>query len=146
MEINMVFSSAIFLLLYLPVVFILNYLIQPKYSNTFLLIASLIFYAWGEPYLVVLMVISIIINWLIGRIIGKSNGRKRKFALLVGVICDLGILGYYKYAGFMTSIVNGIAKRELLPAPEIALPIGISFFTFQAISYIADVYKGETEA
>ena len=142
----MVFSSAIFLLLYLPVVFILNYLIQPKYSNTFLLIASLIFYAWGEPYLVVLMVISIIINWLIGRIIGKSNGRKRKFALLVGVICDLGILGYYKYAGFMTSIVNGIAKRELLPAPEIALPIGISFFTFQAISYIADVYKGETEA
>lgn len=145
-NINMVFSSAIFLLLYLPVVFSLNYLIQPKYSNIFLLIASLIFYAWGEPYMVVLMVISIIINWLIGRIIGKSSGRKRKFALMVGVICDLGILGYYKYAGFMTSIVNGIAKRELLPTPEIALPIGISFFTFQAISYIADVYKGETEA
>jgi alginate O-acetyltransferase complex protein AlgI len=142
----MVFSSAVFLLMFLPVVFILNYFIRKEYSNVLLLIASLIFYAWGEPYLVFLMILSIVINWLVGRIIGNSTGTKKKAALILGVVCDLAILGYYKYAGFLVSILNSIWKRELLPVPQITLPIGISFFTFQAISYIADVYRGETEA
>ena len=142
----MVFSSAVFLFLFLPIVFIANFLIKAEYSNGLLLTASLIFYAWGEPYLVLLMIISIVINWEIGRIIGKSRGAKKKIALTVGVVCDLGILGYYKYAGFLVSILNGITKKEIFPVPKIALPIGISFFTFQAISYIVDVYRGETEA
>lgn len=142
----MVFSSAIFLLMFLPVVYVMNYLIKKEYSNGLLLIASLIFYAWGEPYLVILMMLSILINWFIGRVIGKSEGNIKKLVLIVGIICNIGILGYYKYAGFFVSILNGIAKYEVLPIPEITLPIGISFFTFQAISYIADVYKGETEA
>lgn len=142
----MVFSSAVFLFLFLPIVFIANFLIKAEYSNGLLLAASLIFYAWGEPYLVLLMIISIVINWGIGRIIGKSRGAKKKIALTVGVACDLGILGYYKYAGFLVSILNGITKKEIFLVPKIALPIGISFFTFQAISYIVDVYRGETEA
>lgn len=143
----MVFSSAVFLWLFLPVVFILNYFVKKEYSNGLLLIASLIFYAWGEPVLVLLMMVSILVNWIVGLIIGKTDrGAIRKTALIIGVLCDLGILGYYKYAGFIVSIINGVFRREILTDPMIALPIGISFFTFQAISYIADVYKGDTEA
>lgn len=142
----MVFSSAIFLLFFLPVTFICNFLVKDKYSNALLLVASLLFYAWGEPYLVLVMILSIILNWGVGRIIGANDGWKKKTALIVGVIFNLCILGYYKYAGFLVSILNGVCRKEIFPVPHIVLPIGISFFTFQAISYIADVYKGETEA
>lgn len=142
----MVFSSAVFLLLFLPSVFILNFFCKKEYSNFILLFASLIFYAWGEPKLVLLMIISIVINWIIGRIIDKSEGERKKIALFVGVLCNLLILGYYKYFDFLISIINKIASKEILSCRGIVLPIGISFFTFQAISYIADVYKGETEA
>lgn len=142
----MVFSSAIFLLKFLPVVFVLNYFIKKEYSNGLLLLASLIFYAWGEPILVLLMMDLILVNWIAGLIIGKTEGMLRKAALAIGVIFDLGILGYYKYSGFIITIINGVLSKEVLTDPEIVLPIGISFFTFQAISYMADVYKGDTEA
>ena len=142
----MVFSSAIFLFVFLPVVFIINILVKKELSNLVLLIASLIFYAWGEPYLVLLMIFSIVINWLIGKLIGNNVSSRKKLFLVIGIVLDLGILGYYKYAGFVVSILNGIIGKEILSIPKIALPIGISFFTFQAISYIADVYKGDTEA
>ena len=142
----MVFSSSVFLFLFLPAVFIADTLIKTRYSNILLLAASLIFYAWGEPYYVLLMIASIVLNWLVGIIIARTGGNVRRFALIAGAVCDLMILGYYKYAGFLVSIVNSAAHRTLLPVPHIALPIGISFFTFQAISYIADVYRGETEA
>ena len=141
----MVFSSAIFLWVFLPVVFIVNYFIKPQYSNILLVIASLIFYAWGEPVLVLLMMASIVINWLVGLGISRYNKRKN-IVLLVGIVCDLVILGYYKYAGFFASTINMIIGRDALDVPHIALPIGISFFTFQAISYIIDVYRGDTEA
>ena len=142
----MVFSSAIFLLMFLPIVFVLNFLVKKEYSNLILLIASLLFYAWGEPYLVLLMIFSIVVNWLMGCLIGKSQGARKKIFLIIGVVLDLGVLGYYKYAGFLVSILNGALRQEVIPVPQIALPIGISFFTFQAISYIADVYRGDTEA
>lgn len=138
----MVFSSAIFLLRFLPIVFILNYVVKKEYSNILLLAASLIFYAWGEPYLVFLMMASIIINWSVGKVIGRTSGNVKKVVLAAGILCNLGILGYYKYAGFFVSTLNKVCGQEFLPVPEIALPIGISFFTFQAISYIADIYKG----
>ena len=141
----MVFSSAIFLWVFLPVVFIVNYFIKPQYSNILLVIASLIFYAWGEPVLVLLMMASIVINWLVGLGISRYNKRKN-IVLLVGIVFDLVILGYYKYAGFFASTINMIIGRDALDVPHIALPIGISFFTFQAISYIIDVYRGDTEA
>ena len=142
----MVFSSALFLLVYLPVVFILNYFVKKEYSNVLLLIASLLFYAWGEPYLVILMIISIVLNWEIGRIIEKNSGRRKQVVLIAGVVCNLGILVYYKYIGFVVSIINTVLNKEVFSMPDIALPIGISFFTFQAISYIVDVYQGETKA
>lgn len=140
----MVFSSLIFLWLFLPVVFILNYCIRSQYSNVLLLCASLFFYAWGEPYLVLLMIISIIFNWGIGKGIKKFQLYSRSI-LIIGVIFNLLVLGYYKYAGFGGRIINSLMKREVIIIPEIDLPIGISFFTFQAISYIIDVYRGETE-
>ena len=142
----MVFSSSVFLFLFLPAVFIADTLIKTRYSNILLLGASLLFYAWGEPYYVFLMITSIALNWLVGIAIAKTSGSMRRLALVAGVTCDLLMLGYYKYAGFLVSIVNSAAHRTLLPIPHIELPIGISFFTFQAISYIADVYRGETEA
>ncbi len=142
----MVFSSAIFLLKFLPIVFIANYVIKDEYSNILLLIASLVFYAWGEPYLVILMIISIIFNWRIGLLIEKKQGTQRKIFLFIGVLLNLCALGYYKYAGFLISTFNSIVGKEVISVPQIILPIGISFFTFQAISYIADVYKKETEA
>lgn len=142
----MVFSSAIFLLMFLPVVFVINLLVKKEYSNLVLLTASLIFYAWGEPYQVLLMIFSIVINWLMGKLIGSNDGSKKKMFLIIGIALDLGTLGYYKYAGFLVSILNDIMGKEIISMSQIALPIGISFFTFQAISYIADVYKGDTEA
>lgn len=141
----MVFSSAIFLLMFLPIVFWLNYFIKNEYSNCLLLIASLFFYAWGEPYLILLMITSIVINFFIGKYIIKNTGIYRKLILIFGIIINLIILGYYKYFSFFISILNNLAKKELFVIREITLPIGISFFTFQAISYIVDVYKGETD-
>lgn len=142
----MVFSSAVFLLMFLPIVFVGNTLIKKEFSNYFLLIASLVFYAWGEPYLVLLMIVSVLVNWLVGLALAKTIGKTRSLFLVLGIICDLGILGYYKYAGFFAETVNFLFKSEVIPVLEIALPIGISFFTFQAISYIVDVYRGDTEA
>ncbi len=142
----MVFSSSVFLLLFLPIVFIGNFLIKKQYSNYFLLAASLIFYAWGEPYLVLLMVASILLNWGIGLALSKTQGYVRVLFLVTGIICDLGILGYYKYAGFFAKTVNALIGKNVIPELQIALPIGISFFTFQALSYVVDVYRGETEA
>ncbi len=144
--IRVVFSSAVFLWVFLPVVFLLNYFIQKKYSNILLLAASLIFYAWGEPHLVLLMMASVVLNWLVGRGIAQCSGNGKKAVLTLGVVCDLAILGYYKYAGFFVSMLNKVCGSEVLPVPQIALPIGISFFTFQAISYIVDVYRGDTDA
>ena len=142
----MVFSSAVFLFLFLPIVFIMNFFIKKGTSNLFLLLSSLFFYAWGEPYLVLLMVFSIVINFLAGLLISNSEGNIRKAFLVAGVALNLAFLGYYKYSGFFVSTLNDIAEKKLFDVPNIELPIGISFFTFQAISYIADVYRNDTRA
>ena len=142
----MVFSSAVFLLEFLPIVFVCNSLIKKEYSNYLLLVSSLIFYAWGEPYLVWLMVASIIVNWGIGLLLTRTQNGVKEIILVIGLVWNIGILGYYKYAGFLAETINGVVGKEILPIIEIALPIGISFFTFQAISYLIDVYRGETDA
>ncbi|MCR5209408.1 MAG: MBOAT family protein [Lachnospiraceae bacterium] len=142
----MVFSSSIFLFAFLPVIFICNSLVKKEFSNYVLLVSSLIFYAWGEPYLVLLMIASIVVNWAVGLLLTRAQNGMKKLILGVGIVCDLGILGYYKYIAFFAEIINGLAGREILPVIQVALPIGISFFTFQAISYVIDIYKGETEA
>ncbi|MBQ4575216.1 MAG: MBOAT family protein [Clostridia bacterium] len=131
----MIFSSTIFLFLFLPIVLLLNYLIPQKYitaKNAVLLAASLLFYAWGEPVNVLLMLLSILCNFIFGIGLGKCEGdkRARKIILIISLIFNLGLLFFFKYFNFVT---GGIF-------PEIALPIGISFFTFQIMSYIIDVY------
>lgn len=141
----MVFSSAVFLWLFLPLVFVVNYFIQEKYSNLFLLAASLIFYAWGEPYMVFFMMVSIMANWLAGRCMARY-ARYKNVILLFGIVFNIAALVYYKYAGFLVRILNGCMGREVLPVPDISLPIGISFFSFQAISYIVDLYRNEAQA
>ena len=137
----MVFSSSVFLLLFLPIVFVGNLLVGKKCSNAFLLLASLVFYAWGEPYLVLLLIISILMNWGYGVAISKTQERTRKALLIAGIVCNLGLLVSFKYVGFFVKIINAFTGRQLIPVPDIALPIGISFFTFQALSYIIDVYR-----
>ena len=141
----MVFSSLIFLWLFLPIVFVLNCLIKPQYSNGLLLAASLFFYAWGEPHFVFLIMISIVFNWYIGKKI-EGASKHGHIILTLGILFNLTLLGFYKYMGFAIKIINSLWQKDILPVLEIDLPIGISFFTFQAIAYIVDIYRGESKA
>ncbi len=137
----MIFSSASFLFAFLPCVAIVYYLLRSRTArNVFLTFVSLFFYAWGEPWFVLVMLLSIVINWFIALRIG-AGGHKKAW-LVVGLVCDLGLLAGFKYLGFLMENVNWIFHLSL-PVPQIVLPIGISFFTFQAISYIVDVYRGD---
>lgn len=156
----MVFSSIIFLTAFLPITFILYYLPIPlkdgrlvAYRNIILVIMSLVFYAFGEPVYVFLMIGSVLINYIFGLLLstpaaegkdgaGKRTGR-RKLWLTLSVIINVAILGVFKYAGFFVSTLNSVAGLSI-PVPQIALPIGISFFTFQAMSYVIDVYRDGT--
>lgn len=145
----MVFSSEVFLFVFLPVVLILYYGIFVHFSkakNIFLLFASLFFYAWGEPKYVYLMIAVILVNWLAGMLIGYFEAEKKKarIVMAVAVALDLSALAYFKYTMFVLSNVKRLFGTGF-SVPEIALPIGISFFTFQAISYVVDVYRGDGE-
>ena len=136
----MVFSSTVFLFIFLPVVFGLYYLIPERHvRNGLLIAASLVFYAFGEPFVVFLMVLSIFVNYLLGLMMTKKAST-RKIGLILSIAWNLGLLGVYKYAGFFVEIINNIPFVNL-PVPQIPLPIGISFFTFQAMSYVIDVYR-----
>ena len=146
----MVFSSITFLLYFLPITFLGYYLFafSRPLQNIWLVIVSLGFYAWGEPIYVFLMLASITFNWLFGlmlMLIRKDNVKARRLVLIAACVLNLGMLGVFKYAGFVVETVNGIMERPFLPYPNIVLPIGISFFTFQALSYVIDVYMGSAE-
>lgn len=140
----MVFSSTIFLCVYLPLVLLGYYICPKKGRNLFLLIVSLVFYAWGEPKYVFLMIFSILVNYIFGRLMDKNRGRQKRMKLLLvlSVVIDLGLLSVFKYTDFIITNVNAIfgASFDLL---NIALPIGISFYTFQAMSYTIDVYRDD---
>lgn len=140
----MVFSSTIFLCVYLPLVLLGYYICPKKGRNLFLLIASLVFYAWGEPKYVFLMIFSILVNYIFGRLMDKNRGRQKRMKLLLvlSVVIDIGLLSVFKYTDFIITNVNAIfgANFDLL---NIALPIGISFYTFQAMSYTIDVYRND---
>lgn len=140
----MVFSSTIFLCVYLPLVLLGYYICPKKGRNLFLLIVSLVFYAWGEPKYVFLMIFSILVNYIFGRLMDKNRGRqkRKKLMLVLSVVIDLGLLSVFKYTDFIITNVNAIfgSSFDLL---NIALPIGISFYTFQAMSYTIDVYRND---
>lgn len=140
----MVFSSTIFLCVYLPLVLLGYYICPKKGRNLFLLIVSLVFYAWGEPKYVFLMIFSILVNYIFGRLMDKNRGRQKRMKLLLvlSVVIDLGLLSVFKYTDFVITNINAIfgSSFDLL---NIALPIGISFYTFQAMSYTIDVYRDD---
>lgn len=139
----MVFSSPIFLLIFLPIVF-LAYKVLPKRAKNYVLIAaSLFFYAWGEPIYILLMIGSVIMNYLLARLIDGKG--KSKLWLLLCVALNIGMLFVFKYANFFVGNVNSLLGISLM-IPVIRLPIGISFFTFQAMSYVIDVYRGKNAA
>ncbi len=138
----MLFSSMVFLWLFLPITFILYRIIGKKGKNIFLLLVSLLFYAWGEPVYVFLMLAVILLNYIFGLILDKTT-KYKKITLIICVVLNLAILGYYKYFDFMAINVNRIFGANTIELRNIALPIGISFFTFQTLSYVIDLYRDE---
>ncbi len=150
----MVFSSAVFLFVFFPITLVLYYLFSFKDSekdikkkNIVLFISSLIFYAWGEPVYIVLMLISIFFNYNLGIDIEnhKVSRKKRKSLLIFGVVFNLFMLGFFKYSGFMVQNINSLFGAEI-EYEGLPLPVGISFYTFQILSYVIDVYRGEVKA
>lgn len=138
----MLFSSIPFLYYFLPCVLILYFCVPDKIKNIVLLLSSLFFYAWGEVRLVTLMVIVIFLGYLFGLLVNGCRTEKgRKSWLIISVVTFVGILGYYKYADFFIRNANALTGMQL-PLLKIALPIGISFYTFQVMSYVVDVYRG----
>lgn len=144
----MYFSSLIFLFLYLPITLGIYYVIPSRFRNLFLLFVNLIFYGWGEPVFVLIMLLSVISNYIFAILIEKNRQHERrcKAFVLWSVIISLSFLIFFKYAGFLTDLLRKIPFLAMLPKVNIALPIGISFYTFQTMSYTIDVYRGDTKA
>lgn len=142
----MVFSSLTFLCVFLPAVLLLYSLVPNlKFRNGLLIVASLVFYAYGEPIYVLLMIFSSVLNYICARLVRTEKNGKNKAVLIIAVILNLGMLGVFKYTGFLVGTVNSLFSLSI-PMPQIALPVGISFFTFQALSYVIDVYRGDAVA
>ena len=141
----MVFSSVIFLFRFLPLFFLLYFLVPGRGKNVILFLGSLFFYAWGEPVYVLLMLFSTVVDYTNGQLIWKYRGKKQaKFFLVASICINLFILCFFKYADFLIQSVNGLTKASL-PLLNLPLPIGISFYTFQTMSYTIDVYRGDTK-
>ncbi len=140
----MVFSDNIFLFFFLPLVLLCDRLCPRAYRNAVLLLFSLVFYAWGEPVYVLLMLLVIALNYLAGRLLERfsdeSSSRSRRSVLVLAVALNLAILGVFKYTGFFMGLVKSLTRGSF-SIPEIALPIGISFYIFQSMSYVIDVYR-----
>ena len=134
----MVFSSFVFVSMFFPLTYIINRLLPVRISNLFLLAASLFLYAWGEPVYVVLLIACAVLNYLLALLMEKH----KKGALWLTLIVNIGVLCAYKYTGFIVQNVNALTGLALT-VPAIRMPVGISFFTFQAMSYVLDVYRGE---
>lgn len=145
-EFYMSINSMIFITAFLPIVFVLDRLCvrNVKLKNILLLLASLVFYAWGEPIYIVLLMISILLNYGVGILLEKQLAKASvgaKITLAAGILANLGILGYYKYFNFLLRIINRLFGQEF-EMQSIPLPLGISFFTFGAIAYLMDLYRG----
>ena len=142
----MLFSSITFLFMFLPIVMAVYYLVPNGAKNIVLLLASLFFYAWGEPVYVVLMILSIVLNYFCGRDIeaNADNPKKAKLSLVFALTANILILGFFKYYGFLLDTVNSFLTTDI-PYRVLPLPIGISFYTFQAISYVIDIYRKDAK-
>ena len=140
----MEFASSTFLFVFLPAVFLLYAVLKANKLRSILLIAAgLVFYAWGEPLYVLLMLFSTAFNYAMGLLVGREGGRK-KLWLIVSVVFNVAMLAVFKYSAFAVRSINA-AFGASIPVPDIASPLGISFFTFQALGYVIDVYRGTIE-
>lgn len=142
----MVFSSIFFIFSFLPVTIVVYYLVPKRMRNGILLLASLFFYAWGEPVYLFLMLYSILFNYIVGIDIARKRekGKRGASSLFFGAAVNLLILGFFKYYGFLAENMEALAG-VILPKAELSLPIGLSFYTFQSLSYLVDVYRGKAQ-
>ena len=140
----MLFSSMTFVFMFLPIVCMLNYLCRKELRNYILLLASLLFYAWGEPKYVVIMLLTIVINYF-GALFLDKYKKYKKWTLTVTILSDLSVLFYFKYFNFVMENFNALFHAHI-SFLDVVMPIGISFYTFQALSYVVDVYRGEVKA
>lgn len=140
----MVFSSLVFMFAYLPITLLAYYLVPRQGRNIFLFIVNLIFYGWGEPRLVLLMVFNIFFNYIGGWLVDKyrADAKKKKLFLILTCVLDIGILAVFKYTGMIAETLNMLPFLNI-PELQISLPIGISFYTFQTMSYVIDVYRDD---
>ena len=143
----MVFSSLLFLFRFMPVAFLVYYLTPKRGKNLVLLILSLVFYSWGEPKYFPIMIFSILLDYSMGQIIERHRNSKAicRWALAGSLIGNLGVLFFFKYTGFFTTNLNTLLGTNI-PLLELTLPLGISFYTFQTLSYTIDVYRGNVKA
>ncbi len=143
----MLFSSLEFLYLYLPVTLLLYFVTPLAWRNLVLLLVSLVFYGWSEPVYLFLMVFTILADYAAGLLIQRAGTpRARKRWLIAAIVLNLGLLAFFKYSGWLLDTLRFIPALAFLPRLSVALPIGISFYTFQALSYVIDVYRGEVRA
>ena len=144
----MVFSSLLFLFRFLPIVLILYFIAPRKLKNAVLFLSSLVFYAWGEPVYVVLMLFSTVVDYTHGRLVdtfrNKGQDGRAKLVVASSMIINLALLGFFKYSDFLIGSINSVLGTEI-PLLNLALPIGISFYTFQTMSYTVDVYRREAK-
>ena len=145
----MVFSSLLFMFRFLPILLLLYFIAPKKLKNGLLFLASLVFYAWGEPVYVVLMIFSTLVDFFHGnrveKCIEEGNKKKAKKYVISSVIINLCLLGFFKYTDFILTNINSIFGADI-PLLKLPLPIGISFYTFQTMSYTIDIYRGEAKA
>ena len=142
----MVFNSVIFIFCFLPIFLLIYYFVPARARNPVLFAGSLFFYAWGDPTYLVLMLFSSFFNYYMGKELGKITDEdpSRKRNLIFAVVINLLILGFFKYWGFLLDTISGVTGLKLT-YPQLALPIGLSFYTFKNLSYILDIYMGKTE-
>ncbi len=142
----MIFSSTTFLFYFLPAVLIFYFVVPQRFRNFVLMLFSLLFYGWGEPKYLIFMMISICLGYLIGLALEKTDKlNKRKMLLILALFVNLGMLGYFKYANFFIENVHAVTGIKISTL-KVTLPVGISFYTFQILSYVIDVYRRDTKA
>ena len=141
----MVFSSITFLYYFLPIVLFIYFIVPSKFRNLVLLISSLFFYFYGEPRYILVLLFSVVFNYYMGKLISKENSKYRKVLFISDMIINFGLLFYFKYFDFFIDNINQILNIKI-PLFNIIMPIGISFFTFQATSYVIDIYLGKVKS
>ena len=140
----MSFTTIEFMFRFLPIFLIVYYVVPPRYKNMILLIGSFVFYAWGQHFYLLLLMLSIVVNYTFGRLIGERRAQKKPL-LVLGLIYNFGLLVFFKYTNFFIENINALltATHVQIPTISVVMPLGISFYTFQVVSYLVDVYRGE---